>query len=140
VRSISDPCFDALFTIITFLPRLVLKPLLQSSTSAAKSSTIAADVVANATSIPSRTPGAVARLTTAIGRHWVDMAFIDDTFHRSLCVALGYFAFALAGIMYLQSTTTPFGQNVSRAIREGIKQQLTLLKVCLFIFVEVRFS
>lgn len=65
------------------------------------------------------------------------MATEQDTFHRILCVAAGY-STALIGLgWYLQSTLHSYGRNFNRAIRDGIKQQFVLLKVCSFIFIEV---
>ena len=66
------------------------------------------------------------------------MAFDDDPVHRALCVVLGYAAVAFAGFVYLQSTQGAYGQSNNRAICDGLKQQLVLLKVVLFVFIEVR--
>jgi hypothetical protein len=75
----------------------------------------------------------------SIAHHWTRMAFDEDPLHRGLCVALGYATVLVSGAWYLKSTDNEYSRSVNRAIREGIKQQLTLLKVCLFVFVEVRY-
>lgn len=167
VRSISDPIFDALFNIVIFLPLLMfahLAPLIAPScnslpqaisnlcTSLFPSPTALTDVassVADATpSLPAATAGIVKaspvaltflkRAFLSISSNWERMAYADDALTRALCVVFGYASVAFAGAIYLQTTRNAYSQSVNRAIREGIAQQLVLLKVCLFIFIEVR--
>lgn len=170
VRTISDPLFDALFSLVAAIPKFLLRqaaprlapvcaalasPFAQACTKAfgpvsvslaanatepvvALNSTLAGNGAAGLTEVAR--PAAVTLLKKtldAIAYHWTHMATDDDPLHRGLCIALGYGAALLAGVWYLQFTQSESAQQVNRMIREGITQQLVLLKVCLFIFIEV---
>lgn len=165
VRSVSDPIFDALFNVLAFPSKVAFAhfaPRIASSCSSlphaissictslfpSPSILIAATAVEAAPSLPDATAGITKATPVAltllkrallwIATHWEKMAYADDSLTRVLCVALGYASVAFAGAIYLQSTRNAYAQSVTRVIREGIAQQLVLVKVCLFIFVEVR--
>ncbi|KAK4701378.1 E3 ubiquitin-protein ligase MARCH6, partial [Phenoliferia sp. Uapishka_3] len=147
VRSLSDPVFDFIFSLLSFIPLLLISYFAPTSSpsSTTASNSITTTLAQNATtvlsstsstsSIPSTRP--LQKAFQTISKHWTSMAFDDDPLHRALCVALGYAAVAFAGFVYLQSTKGVYGQSVNRAIRDGLKQQLVLLKVVLFVFIEI---
>ncbi|KAL8287429.1 hypothetical protein RQP46_003287 [Phenoliferia psychrophenolica] len=132
VRSISDPIFDALFSLLAFLPRLALSYLSPASLSSSPSPSVPIPTPSPRSTLP-----ALQLFLHSIASHWTAMAFDDDPVHRALCVALGYAAAAFGGFIYLQSTQGSYGQSVNRAIRDALKQQLVLLKVVLFVFIEI---
>ncbi|KAI5479294.1 hypothetical protein MNV49_003812 [Pseudohyphozyma bogoriensis] len=146
VRAVSDPIFDFVFAVLAYVPRLVLSTLRDKPTptpTIASENLSVSDLVGNATAalefLTQPAPHKSFAKTTleGISRGWLNIAFVDDNFHRGLCVALGYAATLFGGMVYLQSTKTAYGRSVNKAIREGVKQQFTLLKVVIFVFVEI---
>lgn len=157
VRSISDPILDFIFDnstlVVKTLFNLSISPILslcpvdisdlmfpinkicQLNSPVEIVSKIASETLAKTTEKGS---SAVIKATLLkIAATWTKMSYAEDTMHRTLCVGLGYGGILLAGMIYINSTNTEYGEAVNRAIREGIKQQLTLMKVCIFVFVEV---
>lgn len=169
VRSLSDPLFDALFSVVTAIPIFLFRtiapkalplctklptalsavcthilgsPAALNATASTIDSTAAtnATIAATATVAAARPVAATAlkKALKAVAHHWSRMAFDDDNLHLALCTALGYATVLLSGVWYLQITSNEYSQSVNKAIRDGVKQQLTLLKVCLFVIIEVR--
>lgn len=158
VRIISDPIFDTIFAFFTSVVQLsysataplfapfcnISSPsylvkvcsfvtLLDLLKPVATPAPVEVSVVA-----PKAISLAIKKVAFQIIDHWDQMAYADDTTHRALCVALGYSSVLILGACYLKSTNGEYSQTVNRAIRAGIKQQLTLLKVCFVVFIEVR--
>lgn len=80
----------------------------------------------------------VRTLHQSIQSHWAQMGLASDPTHQVLCIALGYSTLALTGWLYVHITSkNEYSQTVERMVRHGIAQQLLMLKVCFFIFVEV---
>ncbi|KAK4045943.1 hypothetical protein OIV83_006501 [Microbotryomycetes sp. JL201] len=158
VRMVSDPVFDALLSSTSKVLHSILAsahnvlanichgaPLFFSTTCGQLMSTLAhatSDGV-NVTLSANEVDVATARATLlkqvfhTIGDHWQRMPYANDTLHRGLCIALGYASLLFAGVWFVSSTQGEYGEQMHRAIREGIRQQLVLLKVCAVIIVEI---
>lgn len=153
VRSISDPVFDALWTTLTFLPRITLSyiatyiaPLCSSLSSSSLSKACATLFPSIATSpVPitlatasteSTRPLVISTtkyLLASIAQHWVEMGIAEDPLHRTLCVILGYVAILTVGSWYLHFARDEYGLSLGKIVRDTGTQ----FKVCLFIFIEV---
>ncbi|EJD43727.1 hypothetical protein AURDEDRAFT_185325 [Auricularia subglabra TFB-10046 SS5] len=75
----------------------------------------------------------VARFTT----RWAALVEGDGTVERMLAVALGYFLFMLAAASYLNTFSSANARNAGRAARNAIRQQLVVIKVAMFIVIEL---
>ncbi|KAF8518939.1 hypothetical protein BU17DRAFT_48138, partial [Hysterangium stoloniferum] len=84
----------------------------------------------------------------ALGRHvrliytvavkeWSALAEGDGTLERVLAVLLGYAIAAFLAALYLNTFTVGNVRSAGRAIRSAIRQQMVVLKVALFIVVEL---
>jgi hypothetical protein len=153
VRSMSDPVFDALWTTLTFLPRIALShvaphiaPLCSSlpSSSLRKACATLFPSIATSpvtisianTSAESTRPLVISttkHVLESIAHHWVEMGIAEDPLHRTLCVALGYVAILTVGSFYVHFARDEYGLSFGKIVRETG----TLFKVCLFIFIEV---
>ncbi|KDE03706.1 hypothetical protein MVLG_05837 [Microbotryum lychnidis-dioicae p1A1 Lamole] len=153
VRWFSDPVFDKAFEVVMWAPRkgvrfvdtmvqdagdgtILGKVLAKFGGVASHSPVVANSTVAVASTKPLAASSVKTTFKTAV-KHYKMMGHAEDTFHRALCTALGYMTFLLGGAGYLHITDNEYSRSVNRAIREGISQQLTLLKVCFFVAVEI---
>jgi hypothetical protein len=62
----------------------------------------------------------------------------QSSLDRTLCVAVGYMTTAFCAAYYVNATGNEYGQRVGRAVRDGVRQQLMLFKVCLLPLFKVR--
>lgn len=147
VRAVSDPLLDAVFETVTYGPKWIAARFVKSPQECDSLPSIISKVchalvvhspAAKAAVPTSKVTGKVSKRAFLLAhRHWKQMAIEDDPFHRALCVVLGY-AFAMfGGFWYLKSTQNDYSQQMNKAIRDGIKQQFILLKVGLFVAIEV---
>lgn len=58
------------------------------------------------------------------------MAVGDSRLDRFLCIAVGYAMIVSGAIVYLKYTQNAPARQAGIAIRETVKQHLTLIKVC----------
>ena len=71
------------------------------------------------------------RLTAlAMKDTWIDLANGDGTINRIFAVVLGYLMVGLAVALYLNIMNVGSVQSAGRAVRNAIRQQLIVVKVC----------
>jgi E3 ubiquitin-protein ligase MARCH6 len=75
----------------------------------------------------------------AIEEAWVELANGDGSLNRAFAVAVGYSLIFLSFAIYLNILNVGSVQSAGRAIRNAIKQQLVVLKVVVFILIELAF-
>ncbi|KAF6753084.1 hypothetical protein DFP72DRAFT_903296 [Ephemerocybe angulata] len=68
---------------------------------------------------------------------WTERAVGNSPSDRLFAVALGYLVFACLLALYLNILTVGNARTAGRAIRNAIRQQLLVVKVALFIFIEL---
>ncbi|KAM0786584.1 hypothetical protein ACM66B_002040 [Microbotryomycetes sp. NB124-2] len=158
VRLVSDPIFDAALRTVSNIFRSIVAPVRHAIVDICRSAPLFmgsacarmlsgpanlasgnSDVTTNAAdaSVYARRSAALKRAFETVSDHWQRMPYETDKLHRGLCVALGYAAILFGGVCYVRSTHGEYSEQMHRAIRENIRQQFVLLKVCAFVLIEI---
>ncbi|KAG8692681.1 hypothetical protein FRC09_011037 [Ceratobasidium sp. 395] len=82
--------------------------------------------------------GRAARLFShAFARRWQQLAVADGTSERAFAISLGYLVLTLVMGIYLGVLNAGAVRGAARALRNAVKQQLIVIKVALFIGLEL---
>ncbi|KAF8586361.1 hypothetical protein K439DRAFT_961991 [Ramaria rubella] len=82
--------------------------------------------------------GRFVRVTSGAAlKEWVELAEGDGTLERIWAIFLGYAIAAFFAALYLNTITVGNMKSAGRAVRNAIRQQMIVLKVALFIVVEL---
>lgn len=82
--------------------------------------------------------GKEVRVSSALFKEaWIERAEGNDTLDKVFAVCLGYLVFAVLVALYLNILTVGNARTAGRAVRNVIRQQLLVVKVAGFIFIEL---
>ncbi|KLO17994.1 hypothetical protein SCHPADRAFT_925510 [Schizopora paradoxa] len=75
--------------------------------------------------------------SVALKASWIELSYGDGSIHRVFAIALGYLVVGFIVALYLNILNVGNVQSAGRAIRSAIRQQLIVIKVAIFIVVEL---